>query len=256
MLTATDFTTVLRSLGAGSGLVLPAAVVALGATNALAMLGSNPNAVACWLATMTQESAFFRTTEEYAKNGSYAPYIGRTFQQVTWRGNYAAFGQWAADEGLIATPSLFVDKPELLAETQWAWLGGVWFFKAKNLWGPAIAGDFQKVQVTVNGASPFPAGWDSRLKAYQAWTKQIVKPASLAVGGLFDATTKKRLQQWIGVAMDGDFGSVSYSALQRWLGRPGDGTFSKGGRTWCGSRWMKSTGHASSCGRAVARPYP
>lgn len=223
-LTAGNFGAVLRSLGAGSGLVLPVADLALGAEKAL--VGRSPVARAVFLATMTQESAYFRTTEEYAKDGSYAPYIGRTFEQVTWRENYAAFGAWAKGEGLIATASLFVDRPELLAETQWAWLGGVWYFEMRNLWPLAEAGDFQTVQVKVNGASPFPAGWSTRLKAYQAWTLQTGPLVILGISGSMDAATSKRLQQWVGVAMDGDVGRLTYAALQKWLGLTADGTLS------------------------------
>ena len=221
-ITGSDFTAVLKALGANGGQCLPVADLALGASQALA--GRSPVAQAAFLATMTQESAYYRTTEEYAKNGSYAPYIGRTFEQVTWRANYLAFGQWAAGKGYIATPTLFVDKPELLAEMQWAWLGGVWFFGSRGLWALADKGDFQTVQVKVNGASPFPAGWATRLKAYQTWTARVVKPAPLVVTKVMDGPTNKRLQQHVGVAMDGQVGKVTYSAVQKWLGRPVDGT--------------------------------
>jgi hypothetical protein len=174
-LTAGNFGAVLRSLGAGSGLVLPVADLALGAEKAL--VGRSPVARAVF-------------------------------------------------EGLIATASLFVDRPELLAETQWAWLGGVWYFEMRNLWPIAEAGDFQTVQVKVNGASPFPAGWSTRLKAYQAWTLQTGPLVTLGISGSMDAATSKRLQQWVGVAMDGDVGRLTYAALQKWLGLTADGTLS------------------------------
>ena len=224
-ITAADFTAVLKALGANGGQCLPAADLALGAARALA--GRSPVAQAVFLATMTQESAYFRTTEEYAKTGSYAPYIGRTFEQVTWRYNYAAFGDWCASKGLIATPSLFVDKPELLAEMQWAWLGGVWFFESHGLWAYADRGDFQTVEVKVNGASPFPSGWPTRLKAYQQWTARVVHPGQLAITKTMDDPTCKRLQQWVGVAMDGDVGPKTNRAIQQWLGRPNANTLSK-----------------------------
>jgi hypothetical protein len=228
-LAAADFTAVLKSLGAGSGLVLPAADLALGAEKALA--GRSTVARAVFLATMTQESAYFRTTEEYAKDGTYAPYIGRTFEQVTWRENYAAFGAWSKGEGLIATASLFVDRPELLAETQWAWLGGVWYFEMRNLWPLAEAGDFQRVQNAVNRGTAstdgYPAGWSTRLTAYRGWTARVVKPADLIITAVMDGPTSKRFQQWLGVAIDGDVGSVTYSSLQKWVGRPVDGSLSK-----------------------------
>jgi predicted chitinase len=223
--TAADFTAVLKTLNANGGQCLPVADLALGATKALG--SAPPTAQAVWLATMTQESAYFRTTEEYAKTGPYAPYIGRTFEQVTWGANYRAFGAWCAAKGYIATPDLFVQQPKLLAETQWAWLGGVWFFGAKGLWSYADKGDFQTVQVRVNGASPFPSGWLSRLAAYRAWTNRLVKPAPLKITRRMDEPTAKRLQQWVGVEMDGDVGRVTWAAVQRWLDRTPDGTMSR-----------------------------
>ena len=55
---------------------------------------TNVRRIAMWLAQIGHESDGFNATEEYAKNGRYAPYIGRTWIQITWRDNYAAFGQW------------------------------------------------------------------------------------------------------------------------------------------------------------------
>ena len=58
---------------------------------------------ATFIANNCQESGYFRTTEEYAKNGPYAPYIGRTFIQVTWKSNYAAmFGRRGSNPKLRA----------------------------------------------------------------------------------------------------------------------------------------------------------
>lgn len=224
MTTAADFTAVLKALGATGGQCLPMADLALGATKALGT--TSPIAQAVFLATMTQESAYFRTTEEYSHSGSYAPYIGRTFEQVTWKYNYQAFGQWCVSKGYVASADLFVDRPELLAEMQWAWLGGIWYFQSKGLWSYAEQGDFQTVQVKVNGASPFPAGWATRLKAYQAWTARVVEPADLVITKVMDGPTSKRLQQWVGVGMDGDVGPTTIKAIQKWLGRTPDGTLS------------------------------
>lgn len=226
--TAADFAAVLKSLGATGGQCVPVADLALGAN--LALDGISPVAAAVWLATLTQESAYFRTTEEYSKTGSYAPYIGRTFEQITWRDNYAAFGAWCVHGGYIATDSLFVDHPQLLAEMQWAWLGGVWYFVNRGLWPSATKGDYQSVSNAVNRGtlttSGYPSGWDARLKCYQAWTARVVKPAKLTITKAMDGPTSKRLQQFVGVAMDGDVGKVTWSAVQKWLGRTVDGSLS------------------------------
>lgn len=227
---AAEFAAVLKALGASGGQCVPIADLALGASEALSATTANPVAAAVWLATLTQESASFRTTTEYGTGQSYAPYVGRTFEQITWKENYAAFGAWCVDQGLIATDSYFADKPALLGEMQWAWLGGLWYFEARNLWGYAGRGDFQTVQNAVNRGtatnSGYPSGWTSRLNAYRAWTGQIAPPAQLVVTKVMDGPTSKRLQQWVGVSMDGSVGAVTYSAVGKWLGRNVDGVMS------------------------------
>ena len=88
-----------------------------------------------FIANCCQESAYFRTTEEYAKNGRYAPYIGRTFIQVTWKTNYEAFGKYAVKHHLegLTDPNKFVKNPKSLAEVRWAWWGPCWYFS--KTWG-------------------------------------------------------------------------------------------------------------------------
>jgi hypothetical protein len=228
--TAADFTAVLTALGANSRQVVPLTELAFGATNALAHAAASPIASAVWLGTLTQESGFFRTTTEFGVGQTYAPYVGRTFEQVTHRDNYSAFGQWCATQHMIGTPNLFTDRPVLLSEMQWAWLGGVWFFAANGLWPYAARGDFQSVQNAVNRGQLTNVGyadkWPVRLSAYQAWTTRVAPPADLVITAVMDGPTVKRLQQWLGVAMDGALGAVTYSGLQRWLGRTVDGNLS------------------------------
>jgi hypothetical protein len=230
VVTKDDLTAVLTALGTNSRQIMPLPDLALGATDALAYAHASPVAAAVWLATLTQESDSFRTTVEYGSGQTYAPYVGRTFEQITWRGNYSAFGAWAAVQRMIASPSLFTERPWLLGETQWAWLGGVWFFQANGLWPVASTGDFQSVSNAVNRGqltnSGYPSGWLARLSAYQTWTKRVANPGQLVITGVMDGPTSKRLQQWVGVVMDGAVGAVTYSALQKWLGRTVDGSLS------------------------------
>lgn len=158
--------------------------LAAGANAALAQapLGLTAEGAAAFLATMAQESAWFRTTEEYAKNGRYAPYIGRTFQQVTWKDNYRAFGKWLNDKGLLNDTEYFVNNPKALADYKWAWLGGVWYFEYKLLWDEANSGDFLGVQKGVNLGSPksphTPAGWATRKKAYDGFLRVVTEVLS------------------------------------------------------------------------------
>ena len=228
-ITDASMRTVLAKLGAVGGQCMSLDALAAGATAALSDHGPDRTGrgTAAWMATMTQESAYFRTTEEYAKTGRYAPYIGRTFEQITWRDNYAAFGRWCKRQGLVTDELVFVDDPKSLADKRWAWLGGIWYFDARGLWGYANSGNFQAVQNAVNRGSAtldgYPSGWLTRLNAYRAWLGVIAKPAALPVDGSYGPVTVARLQEWVGVMVDGDQGTRTIKALQRWLGVTVDG---------------------------------
>lgn len=88
----------------------------------------NPNRIAMWLAQIGHESDGFNATEEYAKNGRYAPYIGRTWIQITWESNYRKFSEWCSGKGLVPSPTEFVDNPNKLADLEWAGLGAAWYW--------------------------------------------------------------------------------------------------------------------------------
>jgi len=179
--------------------------------------------VAAWVGTMLQESAWLATTVEYgADKKRYDPYRGRSFEQITWKDNYAAFGVWAKSRGLITDANLFVDHPDELGKLGWAWVGGIWYFSARKLWGYGNSGDFQRVQTAVNmgtaSGEKYPAGWDARLSAYRAFLSAYGKPAALAVDGDFGTKSWKRVQEFLGVEIDGQTGGQTYRALRKWLG--------------------------------------
>lgn len=114
---------------------------------------TNPQRIAMALAQWGHESDGFNTTEEYAKNGRYAPYIGRTWIQITWQANYAAFGRWAADQGLIDDSNYFVNNPAALADLKWAGIGAAWYWTVAR---PTInslcdRGDIVGVTRLING---------------------------------------------------------------------------------------------------------
>src|SRR6478609_5395089 len=229
-LNGTQFRDVLTAMKTLGGEVLPLNELAFGANKALTGLDLPPLALAVWMATLSQESAGFVYLEEIDKTGSYKPYWGRSFVQVTWKANYSQFGAWCVRRGEIVTPSLFVDKPDRLKELHWAWLGGVWFFEANSLWDDAKAGDFQFVETTVNlgtgSHTRYPAGWSARLAWFRAWCKVLLNPPALTINGELDEATSRRLQTWVGVRADGTVGKVTYSGIQAWLGRTADGTLS------------------------------
>lgn len=74
------------------------------------------------------ESDHYNATEEYAKNGRYAPYIGRTWIMITWDYHYRDFSEWAHARGLVPTPDYFVTNYRALAEMRWAGIGAAWYW--------------------------------------------------------------------------------------------------------------------------------
>lgn len=178
-LTAQHILTACRAAGAGSSLVMPAEDIALAFNEAISKYGEGQfttvESVAALVSECMMESAYFRTTEEYAKNGRYAPFIGRTFIQITWKANYAAFGAWCKGKGLVSDASYFVDRPARLAETKWAAIGGVWYFTQVMFHGKpltAYSGNIAQVGKAVNLGNPFstsvPNGQRAREAAYVA----------------------------------------------------------------------------------------
>lgn len=178
MITAQHVERVLHSIpGAYGRQVTSLEILAAGANEALAAApaGLTVQGAAAFLATMSQESASFRATEEFAKHGRYAPFIGRTFEMITWATNYAAFGAWCKERGLVDDAAAFTSTPRKLADVRWAWLGGVWFWQKNGLWSRANDGDFLATQRAVNLGSPTssatPAGMPARSAWYSAWLK-------------------------------------------------------------------------------------
>lgn len=205
-----------------------------------------PQGGAAFLATLAQESDWFRTTREYGSGQRYAPYIGRTFCQVTWKSNYAAFGKWANKRGLLADPNTFVRDPGSLSALRWAWLGGVWYFGANGLWTYANAGQFLAVSNGVNRGNPKsktpPYGWAMRQKAYRAFLtlgSSIVpagsptpsKPPSSAPPVLRYGSTgarvkalqtgmRKAFPSYAGkLAVDGSYGNATRAAVKEFQRR-------------------------------------
>jgi len=132
-----------------------------------------PKEIAIWLANMGHESDGFATTEEYKKDGRYAPYIGRTWVQITWEYNYREFGQWCVQQGFLDDPEFFVRNPVRLADSQWAGIGPAWYCTVKE---PrylqfATAGDIENSAKAINapawiGKPQRANGIDDRIKRY------------------------------------------------------------------------------------------
>lgn len=169
----------LAAAGAVGGQLRSFDELAAGATSALrqAPPGLTEAGAAAFLATLGVESAWFRTTVEYGSGQRYAPFIGRTFVQLTWEANYRAFGQWCAARGLVEHPEVFVRDPARLGAYDYAWLGGVHYFDVTDLWGWANSGDFLRVSQAVNGGRGragtgfVPNGWGDRQALYAVFLR-------------------------------------------------------------------------------------
>lgn len=208
-LTGKHIEAALKAVDAGSGTVTSYQEIADLFNIALLRFGEGmfktTNQVAALLSECMMESAYFRVTEEYAKNGRYAPYIGRTFMQLTWKDNYAKFGQWCYDKQLIQDPNYFVKNPTKLADLQWAALGGVWYFTRVSFYGKPLvdyANDISQVGKAVNLGDPRsrfePKGADARKEAFDAVRKlggnivpQFPPPTENKEEGFIMATGKK-----------------------------------------------------------------
>ena len=123
--------------------------------------------IAMYLAQCGHESDGFNTTTEYGdlSGAVYYPYIGRTWIQITWQSNYAAFGQWAASKGLVSDPNTFVNDPTSLSDLQWAGIGAAWYWTVQR---PTINslcdnGDVVGVTQLINGGQN---GIDDRTERY------------------------------------------------------------------------------------------
>ncbi|QBJ00199.1 lysin A [Mycobacterium phage Pharaoh] len=110
--------------------------------------------IAMWLAQVGHESVSFKYTEEIAKNGRYAPYIGRTWIQITWDYNYRAFGQWCKERGLVPDSEYFVRDYMALADLKWAGLGAAWYWtvaRGTQINDAADRRDLNRATYLING---------------------------------------------------------------------------------------------------------
>lgn len=194
MLTADHITAATTAAGAGSGMVATPDQIAALFDDAILNHGEGrfdtASKVASLVAECMMESAFFRATEEYAKNGRYAPYIGRTFIQLTWQANYAGFGNWCKTIGLVTDNDYFVRNPARLADLTWAALGGVYYFTQVMFHGKPLvdyADNILQVGRAVNLGDPFstntPNGQAARNAAHAAVEKALADV--IVIGGKF-----------------------------------------------------------------------
>lgn len=125
------------------------------------------NRIAMWCAQIGHESGGLQWMEELASGqeyegrtdlGNVVPGDGRRYKgrgpiQVTGRHNYAKLSEWAYAQGLVPTPSFFIDNPDELASDTYGFYGAIWYWTVARPQINELAdrGDLEGVTRAVNG---------------------------------------------------------------------------------------------------------
>lgn len=121
--------------------------------------------IAMWLAQIGHESYGLSAMTEWGSVdyenrgdignmfvGDGERYKGRGPIQLTGRANYTAFSKWAQQRGLVATPTFFVDRPELVATDKFGFSSVVWYWTvARNINVFSDGGDLNGATRAING---------------------------------------------------------------------------------------------------------
>jgi putative chitinase len=176
------FSNAAEVLASATGLSTPDAAAILDGvrTGLVASDATNVKRIAMWLAQMGHESAGWRATEEYASGHAYEGradlgnvhqgdgprFKGRSWIQITGRHNYGKLSEWAHWNGLVETPSYFVDHPEELAQTKWAGVGPAWYWTVarSDINELSDRGDLYTVTRRINGGTN---GLNDRTERYE-----------------------------------------------------------------------------------------
>lgn len=148
---------------------------------------TNVNRIAMWLAQMGHESASFVYTEEIQSGDESTDrwkYKGRTWIQITWASNYLGFSQWAFDQGLVSSPTYFVDNPKQLADLRWAGIGPAWYWTVARPQINALSDNRDLVAVTqaINGGQNGAADRKTRYDRALALGDQLLALLGAAEG--------------------------------------------------------------------------
>ena len=176
------FSNAAEVLASATGLSTPDAAAILDGvrTGLVASDATNVKRIAMWLAQMGHESAGWRATEEYASGHAYEGradlgnvhqgdgprFKGRSWIQITGRHNYGKLSEWAHWNGLVETPSYFVDHPTELAQTKWAGVGPAWYWTVarSDINELSDRGDLYTVTRRINGGTN---GLNDRTERYE-----------------------------------------------------------------------------------------
>jgi predicted chitinase len=145
---------------------------------------TNENRIAMWMAQIGHESAGLRYSEELGDDAYFAQYNnrsdlgnrpgtddgvvyhGRSYIQTTGRANYEEVSKWAYSHGYAPSNSYFVDRPEKLAEPEYAFQGVnyYWVSARPKINAMADAGDLEGVTRAINGGTN---GIEDRAQRYE-----------------------------------------------------------------------------------------
>lgn len=152
---------------------------------------------AMWCAQLGHESGGLRWMEEIADGSAYEGrrdlgnvqagdgrrFKGRGPIQVTGRYNYTELSKWAHSQGLIPSPTFFVDHPERLSDDTYGFLGPVWYWTvARDMNSYADRKDIVGATIAVNGGTN---GFDDRRARWDrclAMGDRLLRLAGLPAG--------------------------------------------------------------------------
>lgn len=124
------------------------------------------NRVSMWCAQTGHESLGLYYMEEIADGSDYegredlgniypgdgCKFKGRGPIMVTGRDNYTRCSEWAYSEGLVPSPTFFVDFPEEMASDIYGFMGTTWYWTTQRPMNDAAdAGDIELATYYVNG---------------------------------------------------------------------------------------------------------
>lgn len=141
--------------------------------------------IAMWMAQIGHESSGLLYMQEqggdayFSRNYDNRPDLGNTQPgdgarfhgrgpiQVTGRLHYTALSLWAYKQGLVASPTFFVDDPDQLASDQYGFVGVVWYWTVERpqLNSLCDAGDLEDATRAINGGLN---GLDDRRNRYNS----------------------------------------------------------------------------------------
>lgn len=134
--------------------------------------------VAAIIGESAQETDWMCSLVEYGGPFTrYAPYFGRGCIQLTWRNNYAGFGQWLRGLGVVADPDVFVRQPDLVATWPYPWLSAIYYFVRHIGQAYVQREDWNAISGLINAGNP-----DYYVPSYELRSRSV-RAALEALGG-------------------------------------------------------------------------